>query len=402
MPNGDHGSFQETTLAMPADPMSTALLPAGLHDVLPNEASHEADTVERLLAEFAGLGYQRVKPPLVEFEDSLLSGSGAAMAQQTFRLMDPLSQRMMAVRADITPQIARIATTRLKNEPRPVRLCYAGQVLRVKGSQLRQERQFTQVGVELIGPLQPEADAEVILLAVQALEAVGVPHLSVDLCVPTMVSRICRGLGLGEEETRHLRAALDRKDAAGVAAVGGPAAPLLQTLMAASGPAGRAMQALGALALPEAAETDRRRLTETLRLLRAAKPDLTVTIDLVEHRGFEYQTGLSFTLFSRDASGELGQGGRYRAGARPDAEEDGEPSTGFTLYMDTLLRVVPATQAARRVFVPHGTDWAVAGKLRAEGWVTVAGLSPAADPVAEARRLQCGHRLADGSVQPVD
>ncbi|PWC33325.1 ATP phosphoribosyltransferase regulatory subunit [Azospirillum sp. TSO35-2] len=391
---------------MPADALSSALLPAGLHDVLPSEAAHEAAAVERLLAEFAAQGYRRVDPPLVEFEENLLSGPGAAMAKQTFRLMDPHSQRMMAVRADITPQIARIATTRLKNEARPLRLCYAGQVLRVKGSQLRPERQFTQVGVELIGPLEAEADAEVVLLAVQALTAIGVPHLSVDLCVPTMVSRICAGLGLGEDEIRRLRAALDRKDAAGVAAVGGPAAALLESLMSASGPADRAMQALATLPLPEGAEKDRRRLTDTLALLRAAMPGLTVTVDLVEHRGFEYQTGLSFTLFSREA-GELGQGGRYRAGAQGEAQgsakgdHPGEPATGFTLYMDTLLRAVPAAKAPGRVYVPHGTGWDTARKLRAEGWVTVAGLAPVPDAAAEARRLQCGHVLADTGVQPV-
>ncbi|PWC98279.1 ATP phosphoribosyltransferase regulatory subunit [Azospirillum sp. TSO5] len=387
---------------MPADALSSALLPAGLHDVLPSEAAHEAAAVERLLAEFAAQGYRRVDPPLVEFEENLLSGPGAAMSKQTFRLMDPHSQRMMAVRADITPQIARIATTRLKNEARPLRLCYAGQVLRVKGSQLRPERQFTQVGVELIGALEAEADAEVVLLAVQALTAIGVPHLSVDLCVPTMVSRICAGLGLGEDEIRELRAALDRKDSAAVAAVGGPAAKLLETLMSASGPADRAMQALAALPLPEGAEKDRRRLTDTLALLRAAMPDLTVTIDLVEHRGFEYQTGLSFTLFSR-AAGELGQGGRYRAGAQGEAKGDGrgEPATGFTLYMDTLLRAVPAAKAPGRVYLPHGSGWETARKLRADGWVTVAGLAPVADAVAEAKRLQCGHWLAGGDVKPV-
>ncbi|MBP2291980.1 ATP phosphoribosyltransferase regulatory subunit [Azospirillum rugosum] len=387
---------------MPADPLSSALLPAGLHDVLPPEAAHEAAAVERLLADFTAHGYQRVKPPLVEFEDNLLSGSGAAMAKQTFRLMDPLSQRMMAVRADITPQIARIATTRLKNESRPLRLCYSGQVLRVKGSQLRPERQFTQVGVELIGPLEAEADAEVILLAAHALEGVGVQHLSVDLCVPTMVPLVCRGLGLAEEEMARLRAALDRKDAAAVAAVGGPAAALLQTLMTASGPAERAMQVLASLPLPEEAEKDRRRLTDALRLLRAARPDLVITVDLVEHRGFEYQTGLSFTLFARDVRGELGAGGRYRAGGRAGEEEQGEPATGFTLYMDTLLRAVPAPAAKKRVYVPHGTSWAAAGKLRAEGWVTVVGLAPAADPAEEARRLGCGHRLADGAVTALE
>lgn len=384
-----------------SNPSSSALLPAGLHDVLPREAAHEAAAVERLMAEFAGHGYERVKPPLVEFEESLLSGSGAAMAKQTFRLMDPLSQRMMAVRADMTPQIARIATTRLAKSARPLRLCYAGQVLRVKGSQLRPERQFAQVGVEIIGVLQPESDAEVILLAADALEAVGVRHLSVDLCVPTMVPLVCQALGLDAETTSRLRAALDRKDAAGVAAVGGPAADLLEKLIDASGPVERAMAALASLTLPDAAEKDRRRLTEVARLIRAARPGLTVTVDFVEHRGFEYQTGLSFTLFARGVRGELGGGGRYRAGSRTGAEGEGEPATGFTLYMDSVLRAVPAPEAPRRVFVPHGTPAAEAAALRAQGWVTVAGLDPAADDETEARRLSCSHVYAGGAVAAV-
>lgn len=384
------------------DSLSSALLPAGLHDVLPLDAAHEAAAVERLMGEFTGHGYERVKPPLVEFEEHLLGGSGAAMAQQTFRLMDPLSQRMMAVRADMTPQIARIATTRLRNEARPLRLCYAGQVLRVKGSQLRPERQFTQVGVELIGVLQPESDAEVVLLAASALQGVGVRHLSVDLCVPTMVPLVCRGLGLDEETTRRLRAALDRKDAAAVADVGGPAAGLLGALIENSGPADRALAALAGLALPEEAEKDRRRVTEVVRLIRAADPALTLTVDFVEHRGFEYQTGLSFTLFARGVRGELGGGGRYRAGSRIGQETEGEPATGFTLYMDTVLRAVPAPAGPKRVYVPHGTPHGQAAGLRAEGWVTVAGFEPAADAAAEAKRLRCTHRLDGGAAVAVD
>ncbi len=105
-----------------------ALLPAGLRDLLPPEAETKAAAVETLMEVFASHGYQRVKPPLLEFEDSLLAGSGAAVAEQTFRLMDPDSQRMMGLRADTTPQVARIATTRLAHAPRPLRLSYAGPV----------------------------------------------------------------------------------------------------------------------------------------------------------------------------------------------------------------------------------------------------------------------------------
>ena len=127
------------------------LLPTGLQDGLAPAAAHEARVIEGLLSGFAAYGYERVKPPLIEFEEGLLAGPGAALAPQLFRLMDPVSQRMMAIRADMTPQIGRIASTRLTGLARPLRLCYAGQVLRVKGNQLRPERQFAQAGAELIG-----------------------------------------------------------------------------------------------------------------------------------------------------------------------------------------------------------------------------------------------------------
>ena len=103
------------------------------------------------MAAFAAHGYERVKPPILEFEDSLFAGSGVAVSEQTFRLMDPVSQRMMGLRADTTPQVARIAANRLAGDARPLRLCYAGQVLRVRGTQLAPERQVPQAGIELIG-----------------------------------------------------------------------------------------------------------------------------------------------------------------------------------------------------------------------------------------------------------
>src|SRR5574338_509692 len=187
-----------------------ALLPAGLRDVLPPDAAHEAGIVERLVGCFAGHGYQRVKPPLIEFEESLLGGSNNGLATETFRLMDPMSQRMMGVRSDFTMQVARIATARLRKAPRPLRLCYAGDVLRVKGAQLRPERQFTQIGFELIGALGAPADSEAVLLAAEALQTLGIKRLSVDLTSPMLVPSVCQGLGIEPGRGgRSLRGALD-------------------------------------------------------------------------------------------------------------------------------------------------------------------------------------------------
>ena len=193
-------------------PPNPALLPAGLRDLLPPDAETEASAVEALMTVFAAHGYQRVKPPLLEFEDSLLAGSGVAVSDQTFRLMDPDSHRMMGLRADTTPQVARIATTRLAKAPRPLRLSYAGQCLRVRGNQLAPDRQVAQAGVELIGHDSPEADAETVLVAAEALAAVGLTRVSFDLTLPMLVPSLLDDAGLADADRVALARALDRKD----------------------------------------------------------------------------------------------------------------------------------------------------------------------------------------------
>ena len=384
-----------------------SLLPAGLRDVLPPEADYAADVVERLRTCFAGHGYRQVKPPLIEFEASLLDGAGVDMAGETFRLMDPVSQGMMGVRADITPQIARIATTRLKNAPRPLRLTYAGDVLRVRGTQLRPERQFAQIGAELIGAGTAAADVEVVLLAIDALKALGLDRLSIDLSSPSLVSIVCKALDISGAAEARLRAALDRKDAAGVAnaaEVAGDDARLFAGLLGAMGPAAKALDALGKLDLPAEARDERTRLGDVCEAVWAALPDLELTIDPVENRGFEYHTGVSFTFFKRGVRGELGSGGRYLAGDGIDGRGT-EPATGFTLYLDTILRALPGPAERDVLYLPFGTNFDDGAQLRREGWTTVAAIE---DPgksdkaiTQDARRLGCTHVLSDGKVVPL-
>lgn len=375
---------------------SKALLPDGLRDGLPPDAGHETAVYTRLLDVFAGHGYERVEPPLVEFEDTLLDGAGGALALSTFRLMDPVTQHMMGVRADMTPQVARIATTRLRKAERPLRLCYGGSVLRVRGDQLQPERGFRQAGVELIGPTESAADTEVILLAYEALDAAGAQRLSVDISLPTLVPALFEMCGLDASSQRRLRAALDRKDAAGVTSTGGDIAARLGTLLAAAGPADMARKALAGMDLNEAAAADRSRLDDVCEVLATKAPNLRVTVDPVENRGFEYHTGLSFTFFARGVRGELGRGGRYRAGAMR------EPATGFSLLLHNLLRAVPPPVLPRRLLVPAGTGQQAGAELRRQGWITVAELMGADDPAAEARRLGCGHYLTKDGPVPLD
>ena len=380
------------------------LLPAGLADLLPPDAAREARAIDVAIERFAAFGYERVKPPLVEFEESLLGGPGAALGPQTFRLMDPVSQRMMGVRPDMTVQVARIAVTRLKHEPRPLRLSYGGNVIRVRGSTLKPERQFAQVGTELIGVDSAEADAEAVLLAVDALRAIGVADLTVDLNLPTLVAAVAAGLKLPAEALRRLRRGLDRKDEAAVAKAftdktDKKAADVFVGLLRAAGPAERGIARLAGLKLPAAGAAEAARLGEVVKLVQAADPDLPLTIDPIEYRGLEYQTGVSFSVFALKGRQELARGGRYSAGYPDDGIS--EPATGFTVYMDAVLAASDAGPERPRLYLPLGIPWSEAAPWQAKGYAVVRAVVAAAEPRAEAKRLNCSHALIDKEAVPL-
>ena len=378
---------------MTSDP-SKGLLPAGLSDDLPPEADIEAETVTALMATFRAHGYERVKPPLIEFEESLLDGPGAALAQQMFRVMDPQSQRMLGVRADITVQVARIAATRLGERPRPLRLSYAGQVLRTRGSQLRPERQFSQAGFELIGSDGLEADAEAILVAAEALQSAGATNLSIDLTVPHLVGVLAADAGIAGSRLAQLRDALDRKDAAALAEAVSDNGKRLQRLLEMSGPIDEALAGLKSMDLPAAATEIVAAVEALVALVKPHLGNLLLTLDPTEYRGFEYHTGISFSVFARGVRGELGRGGRY-------VLQDDEPATGFSVYLDSLRRALPAQRNGTRVFVAASEGFSALKTLHEEGWRTVRGLSAVADPTAEALRLGCTHVFLDGSVHAI-
>ena len=362
--------MNETPLTHPA------LLPAGLRDVLPPEAELEARSVGAIMDCFAAHGYQRVAAPLIEFEDSLFAGSGAATAEQTFRLMDPDSQHMMGLRADITPQIARLATTRLAAAPRPLRLTYSGQCLRVRGSHLQPERQISQAGIELIGPDTAEADAEIILTAVAALAEIGIwhqrgPHRAAP-----------RDASAGNRRRTRPPAPRPRAGPQGRGGGHRDGEPLARHCWTCwtRPERERAIPALLAIDLPEEPKLQAQRIAETVAVLRRRQPDLQITVDPVEFRSYQYHTGLCMTLFALGEQAELGRGGRYLCG-------DTEAATGITLYPDTIVRVAPPQPLRPRLYLPYGTPAATAAEYRAQNYATVAGLAPHPSPRTRRRGL---------------
>ena len=215
--------------------------------------------------------------------------------------------------------------------------------------------------------------------------------------MPPLAPAVCAAHGRDFASDAALREAIDHKDAAALAALGGGLADTLAAMLAATGPAESCHRALAALDLPAGPAAVRRRLGEAIAEIRAAAPALRLTADPLENRGFEYHSGICFTVFPAGVRGELATGGRYVTGQGGG----GEAATGITLYVDTILRSVPAPAAPRRVFLPAGTAPETGRALRAEGWITVAGLGPADCARDEAARLGCTHRCRAGRILPV-
>ncbi|MDM7954905.1 ATP phosphoribosyltransferase regulatory subunit [Blastomonas sp.] len=359
------------------------ILPAGLADLLPPRAEQAARLTRSAMDVLSGHGYDRVSPPLVEYERSLASRMQGTGRQHLFRMVDPSSMRTLAIRSDITVQVGRVATTLMASAPRPLRLSYAGQVLRIASDQLNPERERLQIGAELIGHDNIAAAQEVVRIAIEALAQAGVTGITVDLTLPDLVDTLAStAFPMPAGQISAVRRELDMKDAGGLTALGADAyLPLLYAM----GPFEAAIASLAAIDAGGALSS---RIAALRQIVAALPDDVTVTLDPTERHGFEYQSWFGFSLYADGCAGALGRGGTY---AIPDGKGGEEVATGFSLYPDALLDIALTDDqiSVGKLFLPLGHDQAVAARLRAIGWRTLAAITEADDAAA----LGCTHRL---------
>jgi ATP phosphoribosyltransferase regulatory subunit len=313
------------------------VLPEYIDDILPAEAERIESLRRTLLDHFRGHGYRLVQPPLVEHLESLLTGTGHDLELQTFKVVDPLSGRLLGVRADMTPQVARI-DAHLLNEPGVTRLCYAGSVLRTVASGLSQSREVLQIGAELYGDPDIGADKEVLGLLLSSLEAVAVRGLHLDLGHVGVYRALANGARItGNDSDTELFAAMRTKDA-----------PAVAELTARLPKAWRdAFVALPTLYGPadEVLAAARERLPDTPSIAAALSALATLAqaardrvealhIDLADLRGYHYQNGASFSVFTAGEPNAIGRGERYDGIGK--AFGRARPATGFTLDLRQL------------------------------------------------------------------
>ncbi|WP_262964501.1 ATP phosphoribosyltransferase regulatory subunit [Methylobacter psychrophilus] len=347
------------------------LLPDGIEEILPEEAKHLENLRRELLELFACWGYGLVIPPFIDFLDSLLTGSGHDLDLQTFKLTDQISGEMLGVRADMTPQVARIDAHNLKYEW-PTRLCYVGTILHTRGDPLEKTRSPMQIGAELYGHAGKESDVEVIRLMLEMLARTGLQNIHLDLGHVGIYRALARQAGLTDLQESELFDVLQRK-----------ARPELQELMDSYSidndlkvmllklpelNGGKDILDKARIVLLKANDAVKNALADLEAIaqkLATHFPFLPVSFDLAELRGYHYHTGMVFAAFIPSVGREIARGGRYdNIGA---VFGRARPATGFSADLKLLSSLskqsCPVGQR-ELIFAPYSDDFALSEIIR--------------------------------------
>lgn len=371
--------------------MRTWALPEHIEDILPQDAARMETMRRTALDLFASHGYELVVPPLLEYVDSLLSGSGHDMDIATFKLVDQLSGRTMGIRADTTPQVARI-DAHVLNRQGVSRLCYAGSVLHTLPLALGKSRQPFQVGAELYGHGGLAADMEIQQLLLDALDRMGVKAIQLDIGHPAIFRSLLSEARVDAVLAEEIFAAITAKDvprlAALTAPLGSPGAALL-ALTRLSG--GVETLRAAAAALPKLSAISA--ALDELEIIHGhfSAQGIVVSVDLGELGGFNYESGIVFSVFAQGASDAVARGGRYDEVGK--AFGRARPATGFSMDLKALLPLLadaPPRKAILGATQPDATAHAEMARLRAVGETVIARL-PGHD--AHTHELGCDREL---------
>ncbi len=374
------------------------LLPDGIEEVLPAEAARIEAARRQLLDLFSRWGYELVITPHIEYLESLLTGAGHDLELQTFKMIDQLSGRMLGLRADITPQVARIDAHTL-GQPGPSRLCYCGSVLHTRPRPLSTSRSLIQLGAELYGDASSASDIEVLTLMLETLAACRIPDVHLDIGHVGIYRGLVQAAGMDADSEQALFDALQRKavdevqalaaqiDIAGLGA-------MLSSLVELSGGADVLERAHALLdGAPESVMAALDDLSEIAQTLRRRYPDIPLYFDLSELRGYHYHTGMVFAAYVPGMGQSIAQGGRY-----DDIGEDfgrARPATGFS----TDLRLLVArgridAEQPTGIWVPYSAASDLqdeVARLRSAGERVVVALPGQLD--TDARQAGCDRQL---------
>ncbi len=384
------------------------ILPEGIEEILPPKAQQLESLCRDIIDLYTCWGYQLVIPPLIEYLDSLLTGTGEDLDLQTFKLTDQLSGRTLGIRADTTPQVARIDAHKLGRDV-PTRLCYLGTVLHTRPEESGGSRSPLQIGAELYGHKGIESDAEVLWLMLETLKTAGVTDVYVDLGHVGIYKGLARQAGLNCKQEIQLFSILQRKSAAELTALAksweltADISDMFRYLIEASGDVSILKDAQQALVkasdVVQCCLDDLQRVAE---IVTNRLPDTSLNFDLAELRGYHYHTGIVFAAYVPGQGQGIAFGGRYDDIG--NAYGRARPATGFSTDIKTLIGLSSIDVSQRQgIYAPVSDDpglITMIKQLRQKGEIVICEL---AGQTGKAADMDCDRtlELKDGSWQVV-
>ena len=338
--------------------MSEYLLPSGFKDEISEKASLEHKYKNKIINLFQLNGYELVKSPLIEY-------ANLKNINNVFVIKEKKELKDLVIRNDITLQIARLARARLELKTRPLKLCYYGEVIRKKGSMLRPERQFLQVGAECIGEKSYLADVEMLDLAYQALITVGIKNISIDLSSSQFLNYL-----LKEIKQKSIRDKLisfiKRKDFTNcMKYLDKSLHEYANHLLFCTGNLDEKKEILNKLSIDNNTKIATDELLAIYSKFKSKYPDVNFFLDLTENNYLDYHTGTRFTFYAKNVRGEVARGGRYTL----KESSQSESSTGFTCYMDTIIRASSIKDKIKKILIPFDTSIDRKNELIREGFI---------------------------------
>ena len=341
-------------------------LPTGFRDILTNEANLQLNYAQKLIKSFNQWGFNLIEPPLIEYEETLLDIKNDKLSNKTFTFQDPLTKETLSLRPDITIQLARIAWDRLSDYPKPLRLCYYGDVFRADKPKLSDDRQFKQAGVELIGSKSIFADIEIILLSLESLAQIGFKKISLDLNIPIIIEKIFDDFNIDKSKKNEFKKLIAKKDIKTLLHFNKNLYKLLTQLIDASGPLKSNIKKIKKIDLGSNAKKVIQNFINISNILLKQSQKYNLSIDLLEQRGFEYHSGVTFSIFCINSKKEVCRGGRYLT-------SEGEDAVGSTFFLNQFFQFNKEVKEKKnKILIPFGNllDKTIS-TLRKKGWITI-------------------------------
>ena len=347
------------------------LLPIGFKDILASDANIQFEYGKKLLKNFDSWGYSFIEPPIIEYEKTLSDTKNKLSNKKTLSFFDPLTKEKISLRPDITTQLARIAEDRLFGLPKPLRLCYFGDVFRADKPKLSSDRQFKQAGVEIIGSKNLLADIEIITLSLDSLKKINFKKISLDINLPIILEKIFDDFKISLAKRVNLRKFVEKKNIQEIYNFNIKLFNILKEIIDSSGPVKKNLKKIQKIKLGSNAKKVIKDFIKICSyLIKKNYDEYRISVDLLDHRGFEYYTGTTFSIFCLDSSKEVCRGGRYLTAKDKDA-------VGTTFFLNQFLQFKNTLENnKKKILVSYNSIFDKnLFELRKKGWVTIQNFS---------------------------